>query len=845
MQRLLLVRWHRLLRLERQAPSWYRERLREELLERREALTPLQRLSETADVFYILSRAVHDGYPLQSVPPFKPIRHILVYAYMVSKYTSRWLFYRVAAKACRSANAGQVREVINPAKKHKVGEVASRHALTRSICHRPDMTSNMATTTVSQASAATVATDIGSDPASDKKPVIIGLYGLPGSGKSTLMKEIKLQVGHESFLFYEGSELISTLVAGGLAAFEKLDQQQKRLVRERAMTSVTEECLAQNRAALVVGHYMFWPEGEAAGDVVITARDLGIYTHIIYLKVPVDAIRQRRLGDTHRHRQPVSTAHLEQWQSAEIDQLHGLCRQHCILFTTIPPHSEPFPFALKLVRHFEQTNARRNLALVMSKVKVALEGEERAETVLVVDADKTLAGDDAGSMFWQAANGSSQDTLKMCPLKNLFSSPLGYSEAAFRQATLLYEEATNETDFEALCEKIASSITLHPEFITLFRLACSHGHIRVVVLTCGIRRVWQIVLDKAGLGHSIKVVGGGRITDEVVMTPETKARVVSSLREQSGLYVWAFGDSTLDLPMLEAANRAIVVSGDTRNRSCSMESALCEAIDALRLCPRQVLLPPHATPRLDATTLPLLAFSDADFVQEIVRRRGTEANATVSRSAPTCSGTVVHATDTGAARLLMSPTRDASKAGAELRLAHEEVGKYLALRYLTEVIGVENFHVPHVQGHQTTGFRLAHESQTTIIALMRGGEPMAFGISRVFPRAMFLHAFGPEDIKHHHLENQKNLILVDSVVNSGKSIMDFLRHVARLKQNLTRIVVVAGVVQKEAVADGHALRTEMEQHQVNMVALRVSDNKFTGTKTTDTGNRLFNTTHLA
>lgn len=129
MQRLLLVRWHRLLRLERQAPSWYRERLREELLERREALTPLQRLSETADVFYILSRAVHDGYPLQSVPPFKPIRHILVYAYMVFKYTSRWLFYRVAAKACRSANAGQVREVINPAKKHKVGEVASRHGL--------------------------------------------------------------------------------------------------------------------------------------------------------------------------------------------------------------------------------------------------------------------------------------------------------------------------------------------------------------------------------------------------------------------------------------------------------------------------------------------------------------------------------------------------------------------------------------------------------------------------------------------------------------------------------------------------------------------------------------------
>ncbi|KAM3512259.1 hypothetical protein MY11210_004106 [Beauveria gryllotalpidicola] len=704
----------------------------------------------------------------------------------------------------------------------------------------------MATTTTSQASIATAATEIGSDPASKKKPIIIGLYGLPGSGKSTLMNQMKLELDPEKFVFYEGSELISAMVAGGLAAFAKLDKQEKRLVRERAIASVAEECLAKNRTALVVGHYMFWPEDELAGDIVATANDFCVYTHIIYLSVPVHAILKRRLGDTQRHRPPVSAAHLEQWQRAEIDQLGRLCRQHCVLFSVVAPqHHDPLSFTLKMVRHFEQTNARRNLALVMNKVEAALVGEERAETVLVVDADKTLASEDAGSMFWQVANGSGPEILEMCPLKSVFGSLLGYSEAAFRQATLLYEEAANEVDFEALCEKIASAVTVHPEFITLFRLVCSRGHVRVIVLTCGIRRVWQMVLDKAGLGHSIKVIGGGRIVDEIVVTPETKAQVVSSLRKQSGLYVWAFGDSPLDLPMLEAANKSVVVSGDPRTRSRSMEDALCEAIDTRGFCPQQVLLPPHVAPRLNATKLPLLAFSDTDFVEALVCRRGTEKTATVSKSVSTYSCTVLHATNSGAAKLLMSPTRDASVAGVALRRAHQEAGKYLALHFLTEVIGVESFNVPHVQGHQTAGFRLAHEPQTTIIALMRGGEPMALGISEVFPRAMFLHAFGPENIKDHHLENQKNLLLVDSVVNSGKSIMDFLRHVTRLKQDLTNIVVVAGVVQEEAVADGHALRTMMEQHRVKIVALRVSSNKFTGTKTTDTGNRLFNTTHLA
>ncbi|KAM3477914.1 hypothetical protein MY8738_006230 [Beauveria namnaoensis] len=706
----------------------------------------------------------------------------------------------------------------------------------------------MVTPTTSQASIAAAAVKIDSDPDSDKKkkPIIIGLYGLPGSGKSTLMNELKLRLDHEKFIFYEGSELISATVAGGLAAFAELDKQEKQLLRERAIATVAKECSAKNRTALVVGHYMFWRQDELAGDIVATASDFDVYTHIIYLNVPVQTILQRRVGDAQRHRPPVSAAHLEQWQRAEIDQLCGLCRPHYILFSVVPQHGSALPFTLRLVRHFEQTNAKRNLALVMNKVEAALVGEERAETVLLVDADKTLASEDAGSMFWQAAtNGLGQETMEMCPLKSLFSSPLGYSEAAFRQATLLYEEATNDVEFEALCEKLAAAITVHPEFISLFRLVLTHRHVRVVVLTCGIRRVWQMVMDKAGLGHTIKVVGGGRVADEIVVTPEIKAQVVSSLQQQMGLYVWAFGDSPLDLPMLEAANQSVVVSGDPRTRSRSMDNALCEAIDTRGFCSQQVLLPPHVAPRLNATKLPLLAFSDAKFIEALIRCRGTEAADTVSKSVSAYSCTVVHATDTGAAKLLMSPTRDASVAGSALRHAHQVAGKYLALHFLTDLIGVESFHVPHVQGHQTDGFRLAHEPQTTIIALMRGGEPMALGISEVFARAMFLHAFDPRDIKNHHLENQKNVILVDSVVNSGKSIIDFLRHVTQLKQDLINIVVVAGVVQKEAVADGHALRTMMEHHRVNMVALRVSSNKFTGTKTTDTGNRLFNTTHLA
>ena len=128
----LLRRWHGMLGLSRQSPpSWYRDRLREELRERRIASTPLRRLSETSDVLFSISRASFDGFPVRRLPFITGSRHVLVYAYMLAKYTSRWKFYRVAARLCRAPQYNLVREVVNPAKDHKLDEVASRHQIDR------------------------------------------------------------------------------------------------------------------------------------------------------------------------------------------------------------------------------------------------------------------------------------------------------------------------------------------------------------------------------------------------------------------------------------------------------------------------------------------------------------------------------------------------------------------------------------------------------------------------------------------------------------------------------------------------------------------------------------------
>ena len=120
---------------------------------------------------------------------------------------------------------------------------------------------------------------------------------------------------------------------------------------------------------------------------------------------------------------------------------------------------------------------------------------------------------------------------------------------------------------------------------------------------------------------------------------------------------------------------------------------------------------------------------------------------------------------------------------------------------------------------------------------------MASGVNDAFPLAMFVHASDVNDLKLHHVQGQLTVILADSVINTGKKIVEFVRRI-RILHATIRIVIVAGVVQARCISEGGLKQTLARYAKVHLVALRLSDTKFTGSGTTDTGNRLFNTTHL-
>lgn len=642
--------------------------------------------------------------------------------------------------------------------------------------------------------------------------------------------------------------MIDLVTPGGLKCFKLRTETEMTQLRQQAIRHIQKDAAARGSTAVVTGHSMFWSEEVESPTSVLTEDDLDVYTHIIYLEVPAEVIIERRRSDTQRERLQVSTSHIEKWQQTEMQELRSICRENNILFVKMSGNSQnTMSKVVKLLEAFRTHCAVSSVEIAESVVRNTIAREsmlgKQLQTMLVFDADKTLAAEDTGALFWRFAR---QEDDAQDPLKALFSGPMQYSDEAFLQAALLYDEVSDDPNdgFDAVCEKVARSVTLRREFSKLLQLAAENKTAGALVVTCGLQQVWELVLEYAGLSGRVKVIGGGRASDHaLVVTPAIKAHIVRCLRKEHDLTVWVFGDGAVDIPMLTAANHAIVVVGGP---SKSMTRALTAAInnpDEPLLNARQVLLPPGDTniaPHLDPSVLPVVKI-DHYFFRGILPRPRLGIH---------------HATALAASKILATPHRDARLSGPALRAAHHRAGWYLALTMVSDLIGVEEIPggIPHVQGHTTTGHRLLDEEKTIIIALMRGGEPMALGVSEAFPAAEFLHAKDPDNIPDGYLDDGRDLetvLLVDSVVNSGKSVAEFIKMQRHYERDCpphlrVKILVVAGVVQAGALAEEGLLgKLVKEDPLVGVVALRVSDNKFTGSGGTDTGNRLFNTTHLA
>ncbi|MCV4268049.1 uracil phosphoribosyltransferase [Pseudomonas capsici] len=183
-------------------------------------------------------------------------------------------------------------------------------------------------------------------------------------------------------------------------------------------------------------------------------------------------------------------------------------------------------------------------------------------------------------------------------------------------------------------------------------------------------------------------------------------------------------------------------------------------------------------------------------------------------------------------RLLVNTTRQAELKGAALAEAHRDVGRRLAGSVARHLI-LEDVEICHVTGI-STGVRVKVGSEPIIVAVMRAGLFLAEGVwSSLSGSSLVLHS-DRGSLDASPMEG-RTVIVVDSVINTGRSIRDVLGVVEALQP--ASVAVVALV----------AYRTSLEvlvneYPSVYFHIARISDRSYIGRGCTDTGARLFGTT---
>jgi uracil phosphoribosyltransferase len=665
---------------------------------------------------------------------------------------------------------------------------------------------------------------------------VVGLYGVSGSGKSHGLS--MLSAKHREWRCLEGSEVIARMMqergGGTLEDFQHLDADAKESIRSLAAGYIR----SLKGVTLVAGHFSFpmMTENGQEFDDVFTEEDAKTYDVIFYLDTPPERVYNQRQSHDGRAREELPIDVLEKWILHEKDSLPS----HMKSCTIVEKWEELDEFITQSITPL--VGAAETLS--RAALRGAIEQVPVADVYLLIDGDHTITPQDTGRLFFDHANLHHDPSLNKESLNGIFKRFSTYEFQPFYEASLLYMNALSVEAYKEIAHEIGSNqVFFHDSWLAL--LSSLPPHVHPILVSSSIRESWKAALDKYGLSGSMTIIAGNHAElHDYLVDPEAKEIVVTELRRlHRGCRVIAVGDSSkfqtfdvirllirllvltkrtsclpaLDVPMLKPSDQGYIVFDLPRRSSDTMNRFMVEAAasDALSRKLYQIALEPCDCHRAYFDGLKVGSLTE---LLQSFHQRG-----------------LLHFSDEPFARILATSSRNSECHGPQLQAVHVRIGRYLASKLMNVTPSlVEERQFRHVTGHHFKGLASVG-AKLTVMALMRGGEPMARGVYESFPESQFIH-YVNSDLGDLRLIDSKQIIIVDSVINSGNSIREVLHELCGRGSTAVQVYVVTVVIQDEA-----ARRLPEEFPRVRFIALRVSENKYTGKGATDTGNRLFST----
>lgn len=187
--------------------------------------------------------------------------------------------------------------------------------------------------------------------------------------------------------------------------------------------------------------------------------------------------------------------------------------------------------------------------------------------------------------------------------------------------------------------------------------------------------------------------------------------------------------------------------------------------------------------------------------------------------------------DNNAIKVISTQSRRADLSPLYLAEVHRTLGRILSYEFI-KYLELEEIEIDHVQGKRI-GLDISNKDFTLLLVLMRSGLYVAEGFFEILnTNARLIFINNTDDVSKVLKDidcSNKNIVIVDSVINTGKSIMNIIKRLPKCKSK----TCICQVMQAGFVNSAENIQ------EVRFITCRISNNFYIGEGKTDTGNRLF------
>lgn len=379
------------------------------------------------------------------------------------------------------------------------------------------------------------------------------LVGIPGSGKTTLAK--KLAHLQHSAVSLSCSDVLRAVMKGdGIQTWSAFDDLAKN-ERITLLSRVTEELKnmkMRHKSIYADAHMLVKNRGSDELEVALSEADAAILDGLIFLDTSPEMILKNTQAD--------NDSNVRERPSVSIDQVQAHRRKE---LEAAQAYSEMYRVPLHIVTNKNNDYSVEDLLERLSNTAAlvpATEGSLQKQisshlerigsqvgSALVLDGDRTFSDSDAFRVFDTALGLRDSN-------RQAFEEH-GYSHHSLMAVSENWRQVSIYEHLETL-EKVATEIQPRSEWLEV--ISDIPKSLPVFLVTAGVPQLWQSILNTHQLDY-IKVIGGTHpYLDRELITQDSKAEVISLLK-QKGYWVAAAGDSPIDALMLNEADLAIVV----------------------------------------------------------------------------------------------------------------------------------------------------------------------------------------------------------------------------------------------------------------------------------------------